>query len=205
MIVDENDFHKNWEKRLDYVISRANVQVADLHKNIEFIVQRATTFVGLYNIFLTTFMLIVASPIIKILAVLLFVFMFYKISPLFNTSRIPLQGMTSEIVDHTNILVTNGQESHLTPTGFFVDKDVSNESYYAWLIDSLKDKEAKLHKEVDRLADIYNNCVRLSKICTVVLIVAWAIATVFTASCATHSIPSGDLQPVCQVWNNLSP
>jgi hypothetical protein len=53
--VDENDFHPNWRNRLDYVLGRTNVQIADAHKNIEFIVQRATNFIGVYNVLLTVF------------------------------------------------------------------------------------------------------------------------------------------------------
>ncbi len=174
--VDENDFHPNWRNRLDYVLGRTNVQIADAHKNIEFIVQRATNFIGVYNVLLTVFMLI-ASPLwLKFPTILLVVFVFYKLSLLFQTVIVPLQGITADIVETNTILVTGGKESHLEPEGFFVNKDNPDEHYYAWLFTSAKSTEAKLRSAIETLAKAYNEALTASKIGWLILLGLWLIA-----------------------------
>jgi hypothetical protein len=176
-MIDENELHPDWKNRLDYVLGRANVQIEDAHKNIEFIVQRATNFIGVYNVLLTVFMLI-ASPLwLKFLTLLLFVVIFYKLSQVFQTVTLPLQGITADTVETNTLLVTGGKESRLVPTGFFVDKDTRDENYYAWLFTSAKSTEAKLRATIENLAKAYNEALIASKIGWLALLGLWLITS----------------------------
>ena len=175
-MVDENELHPNWKNRLDYVLERANVQIEDAHKNIEFILQRATTFIVVYNVLLTVFMLI-ASPLwLKFLTLLFVVVIFHKLSQVFQTVTLPLQGITADTVDTNTLLVTGGKESHLEPKGFFVNKATRDENYYAWLFTSSKSTEAKLRLAIGNAAKAYNEALTTSKIGWITLLGLWLIA-----------------------------
>lgn len=194
--IDENELHPNWKERLDYVISRANVQIADMHKNTEFIIQRATNFIGTYNVLLTVFMVIVSPLWLKILTLGLFVWVFYKMSPIFATTPVPTQGFTASIVDYQTHLVQGGKETHLIPEGFFVNKETSNGNYYGWLFKESRRVELLLIEHNKKLSDLYTEALNLSKKGWATILGLWLI-TVF------WDVHPSLFQALVQAWQTV--
>lgn len=179
----ESELHLDWQSRLDYLLSRANVHLADLHRTKEFIIERGYKFIGLYNFFLvavSTF----AIPFIwvKVTGILVFLVVIWLLSPLLSPSSNMTQGISAKRVEVDKLSKPTESQWYLNANSFFVNKETQTTRYYGWLFHSLQLQESDVLSQIENFAKVYNRALLATRIGTILIAVVWGICYLQTLS-----------------------